>query len=513
MKKVFNKIGVYLLILFVVLISLIIIGVGYLFLVPKAELFGISYVKDKTYKYYSSVDYDIELIDKLIIKASKFNINIKASDEHDDIRIKVYNDFSGFSKNKKANEFIFEYNPSDDSLLLETKEMSGWIGSGDSRIDVFIPKALFGEAFSVSASAKSDCSIAVEGFGGAKLGSLEIGLNRGDFYYDNISINEIYIKSNRGEITAGENVSGEVETLTLDLGKNKVDFLYAGKAQEGLKKEGAEYEDIDFVVKKLILRNCEKNGEIRLIRCEKILSDEGCVVNGGKLTVSKCKFFDVESENFSMRCYNLDEAVTTSYFKASGTGSIVVDNAGSVCNLSTNSGDIKVEKANKELVVETMTGDISLNKASFGVTAITKSGNISVAFDEELGEYSIGNRVRVIDSLRSSGGTVKVIGVNKMNLDVSKADVYVEYYKVVDTNEVKTNDASAKIVVPKNEAVQLNCLGQNAKLKVEVGTTHYDEVLTGEYKPPVCFGTIADGELSVSAENGTLEIYSADLIK
>jgi len=511
MKKIVNKIGLYLLVLFAISISLFIICIGYLFLIPKSELFGITYIKDTTKKTYSSIDYDIDLIKTIEIKSDKYNINLISSNKIEDIRFEVYNDFNGFVKTKKSeNKINLNYNPSNDSLVLETKTVSGWVDNGSSKINLIIPEVLFDETHNIKLSANKKCNINIEGFKDAKFGSVEVSLSRGDFYFDNISINNLYIKSNRGEIVAGKNVAGEIETLTLDLGRNKVNFLKAGKAEDILKEENSIYSDINFKINKLILRACEKNTDLKFYRCGKILSDTGCVLSGGKITVAECDMFSIESKDFSIDAYCVNDNTYINKFNAVGTGAVSVREVKNISDFKTKNGKIYVGKAEKEIVLESKSGTIQLDSARYGVTAISEMGNVNIKFDKELDNSN--GQLGIIDSLRTVSGVVKVYGVNKINLIATgKADIYLEFDKVVGDSEIILTEAKSKIVVPKDEAVELKVVGENCKLDIEVGTTHFDEVLTGEYNPPVCYGSVADGKLLVESSNNEVGIYSANL--
>lgn len=529
-SKNLKKFGLYLGIAFLVVLGLLLACVVYLFIFPEGDIFGVVYAQDKQMRLYSSSMYSAESVLGIKLDVKKYNVSVEITDQYDDIRVYVYTNSAGYVKETKTKAgFEMLLNPETGILEMSTIELSGFIIRNESKIRLFIPKGYLDLGnFNVSVSAKSDSNITIAGDEKfeSKIGLLELSVNRGDVFIDDVSIDRAKIVAKRSSITAGENLVGEIREMVLDIGNSSVNLLSAGHGQEEYGKEKPNYDNVDFNIQTLKLASARKKAKIYILKCDTVTSVAGQELKAGKIRIYRLKnqMQILTSKNFNVEIGEIVHAqdVLESTFVSTGKGKVAIYNTNAVCILTTNKGGIVVGNAYNSLVLESGSGDINASRVRESVQVVTDSGDVSIKFEDDLGDCvesspSVsGNNIRKIDVLRVGSSTVNIEGVdNIQNLEAGEnAKLSIKYHKVVGNNVFDMTKSNAKIIVPAGGDINLKIESDGANVSVAVGTYKREKskLALGTIIDETVYANTSSNIIDIKSKGGDVELYSSDLI-
>lgn len=295
--KVFGK---CLYITIVVLLSLFLVWLAFLFFIPNSSLFGVKYVSVN--ETYASKSFDSTDIDSLVLNSKKFNIEFLNSPDNN-IFLEVYDNSLGYVPVNSAKSSI-EASLQNKLLTFNVKETSGVALKLRSKIRVFIP-----------ANKNINISLVNE--------KAKVTMSNKD-----LLINDLSYNSNQGTLamTSGS-ISGQIN-LSFEKGmvifKNVVtnDNNIAISTNNGkLDASTVNFGDIT------ILRN--EGGEIKVNSCHKILDETN--TSTGTISVSNAESVTINSKSLNINIGSL-----------AGTA-----------NITTKSGNINILNAKNEIVLNT----------------------------------------------------------------------------------------------------------------------------------------------------------------
>lgn len=512
MKKVLKKVGIGVVVTLILSLCFVFIGVAYLFLYPKGELFGIVYASEKSSKVYTIGEYDITTLKEIKVTSTRFNIIIQA-DEVDTVRAYVKSKVSGFAKkDKSTTNLACNYNKSNKSVALNLSEPSGLVSANDSYIKVFIPKALMENGLKLDLNTGKKTDIKIYGEKYTKLSELKVNINRGDLYFDGLEAENIIIKANKSNIYTGDNVTGVTKYMSLDIGKSKVNFLYAGNGAEYLTKEIPEKDKINYKVENLCIKNAEKNSLIRLFNCDYLYSDTGCVVSAGEIRLYYLGKSNFKSSDTILSIYKMTNEDNDSNMSFDGKGGVTITENYSPLNIIGNSGTISIKMSDAVMSLEVNTGSINVENARKKLALIVNRGKayINYAKDAEDSSYTVD---REVVSLRTKHGNIFINGVEKIDAvvdDGGAPTIKIFYHKVVGKSNLDVGNANLQVVVPVNEAVTLDVVGTNAYLQSDVGTaTRENSILNSSYLRHA-YGNASGNILKINT-SGEVVLMSSDI--
>ena len=528
MKKVLKKIGIILGIILGVLLFVGFVGFTYLVLVPNSSLLGITYITNKSAKYYQLGEYDVytKPINQISIQTNKYSVKFVVDKDATNLQVYMKNDVAGFVKKSKSSTNIeYSYDFVNKILDIKTKEISGLVGYGISFIEVITPQNILTQNLVLKINVGGDAYVDVGGMSGTKIDTLSIYSWHGAINIDNIEMRALNICSSKSKIVVGENVGESIEHVKLDTGNSSVSFLKAGggeKEIENAKKEKRTInkDDVKFNIVKMEITGMSKDGCLQLIKCDELCSTGYPIkrINGGSI---EC-FYVASLIQFSTS--NCDISVNeiggsqNSIYDANGNGNFRLTNVvnGGITAYS-DSGNISINQLLEVGDFKTNSGNITIKNASKSLQLISQSGNINVKFGDDVSEFlGDSNPYRRISLLRVKNSKVNISGLNVINAVVEnggKADIKLSYQKVLGENNFDIKSANLLAIVPKDCPLKINVDTINTMFNCHVGSATYPmSNLTGKYEKIVyTLLTIVDGSLNINANSGSVSLYSDDV--
>lgn len=510
MKKMFKNIGVTLLIVLFTAICLSFIGVAYLFLYPKGELFGVIYLSDKSLEVYSVGEYDISQLNKIELKTNNFDI-IVDTDNTDTVRAYVKTRVVGLCLKKNSeSKFEYLYNENESKLTLNMREATGWLSAKDSYVKLVVPKKLMESGFDLELSTKNKTDININGRGVTKLNNLDVVINRGDFYFDNLEVENLFVKANKGTVIAGVNVVGNTNYVSLDINNSYVDLLKAGDKNGYIDNGIPNIDQIDYKINNLVIKSASRKSDIRIFNCGYMYTAPSCSASGGSIIVYYLGKAKVDADNCEIQIYQLLDN-DDSKFTFDGEGGLNIIENYSVLDATTNSGEIYVKMSDNVMSLETTSGSVNVQKARKPISLITFRGKANISFDKdsEDGSYTV---EREIISLRTCYGNIKLYGVDKVSgiVDTEGApNIEIHYNQVNGTSTIDAKKANLKIVVPQDKPLTMDLVCTNAKLNIHVGTVTNEGTCNGDFTRTVYAGATTN-ILNITTA-GYVNIMSKDI--
>lgn len=482
MKKVLLRIGSTFLIVVLVAICLVFLGMAYLFLFPKGELFGIVYISEKSSVVYSVGEYDTSQLNQIELITTGFDVAVKA-DNREQVSAYVRTKVNGFAL-KKNSEINFEhyYDENELKLTLIMREPTGWIGASGSYVKLLVPENLMSNDIKIKITTGKKSNVEVVGGENTKLSELDVTLNRGELKFDSLQAENIFIKANNAKIIAGPKVSGITSYMALDIGSSSVNLLNAGGGDKYLKESIPEINKIDYKVENLAIKNITKRGDIKIFSCAYMFTATSCEATDGNVVIYYLGKANIVGCDASFDVYKLVNE-QDSIFKFYGRGGISISNNYGILNATTNSGTINIGMSNTVMALETNSGKIEVVNARRAVSLITSSGSAYVKFAEEAkdGSYTV---QREIITLRTYYGNIKIEGLEKINAVVDKGGeptIELRFKRAIDQSIINAEKANLKVIVPNDEPIRLIVTCEEAMLEVDVGTATYNGYLNGEF--------------------------------
>lgn len=505
--------------MFIVAICLSFVGVAYLFLWPGSELFGIIYVSDN--RAYVEPIGDEYLLSQLLnineieINTNGYDIKVVADDSIDCITAYVKNKVTGFALKKNSkNELEYDFYNDITKLVLNMREVKGWVSASGSYIKIHIPEEIMRNNIKLKISTGKKSDINIEGGECASLSCLDIKINRGELYYNGLEAQNVYLKANKAEILAGPKVFGKTDYMYLDIGNSHVNLLNAGEgAKYLLTDEIPETDKINYKVNNLVIKSATKKSRIRLFNCGHLYTDTNCEALNGTIQIYYVEKAHVKAKDTKVWINKLT-GPGESEFTFTGKGGLdIVYNYGNL-NATSNSGNILVSMSNEVMSLETNSGKILVNDARKPLSIIVYSGEVNIDFDENPEDSSFTVDPEII-LLRTHSGNIKINDVENINLVVDeggKPNIEICYKKVVGLNVLdaqKASDANIMVIVPENEGVELDINSYNSILNINVGATKNEGFYNGTYHITV-YTEETDNILQIDFI-GSSSLYSKDV--
>lgn len=320
MKSLFKKVGKYLTILLLLLIGLAALALIFLFFVPSASIFGISYVNaDKTY-YSTQYSVKDEAISYVSVKSLSYPVRVVNSD-NDNISVSLYNNIFGFvHKNNKTPKIKTELVTVGETkqLLIEIEEPHGVAYKNNSYISINLPK-----------SATIDLNLSNKN-AGVKLDLADTVIN--NFTYEANS-GDIYLS--KGAIK---------QTLNLKLGCSR--FVV----------------NKDFNLNNTSVLLNLTSGSFNTTNNDSIINDLSVLnLTTGTINVKSCK--------------NLNGHLTE------GGGKLSVGTLTGALNFTSSDTDVTINNQTGDggTITLSKSGDLTINNLECGLVANTDGGNINIA--------------------------------------------------------------------------------------------------------------------------------------
>lgn len=429
-----KKIGNYLLILVLLVLGLFMIGLLYLFLIPNASLFGITYISDKINKYspgYSITNEDA-VINSIVVNSNAFDVRVVDASSEDEVSVRAFSNSFGFVL-KKNSEISISSKLFDGVLTINVTEPTGLMVKNDSFIQLRLPKTLSGVDVTLknnSATTTLNTESSIKDF--------SYTTNYGDLKINNANITgDISLNVKRAESTLSNTVALNNNNVTLNLTSGN--FVTGDKVKLGN-----------------VTLNSMTTGRVNIKECAGFTAE----INeaGGNINIGTI--------NGALKIYSSDTKVNIIEQNAglcdinlTKSGSIKIGTVKNFITAKTHNGAIQIDKAQASADLKSSAGNISVNSAYQKMFVETTSGNINIVYAEDAGSYSTQINDRYLNrstEIKTESGYVKVTGADNINLDItnngmSSADIYM--HDVLGTNVIKGGKGDIYIETPSNRNI------------------------------------------------------------
>ena len=529
MKKVFKKIGIILAITICVLLFVGFVGIAYLFLVPNSSLLGVSYVSNKTSKYYQLGKYDsyTKPINQMVVNTKQYGINVVVDKDADNLQVYMKNDVAGLVKKKNSTtDLVYSYDYINKAINISTKEITGLVGYGNSYIEVIFPKNVVTESLKIKLSAGNDADISINGVKEVKIDTLNVSAWRGAINIDNIEMRALNLNVSKSKVVIGENVGNQIEYAKLDIGNSNVSFLKAGGGEKEIlnaRKEDREINinNVQFNITKLEVSSMKKDGSVKLIKCNELCSSAYPInrVYGGEI---ECWYISsllqFSTTNCDITIKDIGGIDTGSVYDANGNGcfNLVGKSSGNL-SIKSSSGKINVNQVLGVGDFQTQSGDINIKNATKSLQLVSQTGNITAKFGDNVAEsMGDGSPFRRVSLLRVKNSKVNIVGLNVINAVVENggnAEIKLNYKKVINSNTFDIKSGNLLAIVPTDNPLRINVDSVNSWLNCHVGSATYQaSKLNGNFDKIVYTQlSMVDGVLDIDVDGGSVSLYSDDV--
>ncbi len=437
MKENLKKIGKYLLILLLLISGVAVLALLFLFFVPSASIFGISYIsRDKN---TFSKAYLTTGISEVKLTNSSYPVRVINS-SNEEISVKVHDNTFGYVLTKNKNlTLTSKVNQTTSGAQLEfmVGEPHGLASRSDSYIELRLPKKFATSLTLVNGSA--DTTIKLE---------------------NSTTINNFSLQSSSGQVNLSTGkIAGE---LNLALGRTS---FTAGESFDlanasivaGLTSGTFDTFANTSTIASITINNLG-SGRFNINNCNKIVGEK-LSESGGKITIKKLN----GSAEITAADTNIviDQASVSSVTIAlTKSGSIKFGEVeGSTFSATTNTGDITVSRTTAPFYLESEQGNISVDSAAIissvtdqaPIRIVNNSGNINLNYSRNADDLD----KNFWASVQNNKGRTTINEVKRLDLKITgngAADV--TFFKVDGISNINaTGKGSIYVLVPGNHGI------------------------------------------------------------
>lgn len=442
-----KKVGKYVAISFLLLMGLGCVGILYLFFVPGASLFKLTYINTNLSK--TSETYSAKSVSKIEINSRAYEVRV-LSTVKENIVLRAHSNSFGFVLTKNR---AFEINSELDNGILtyDIIEPHGFATTGDSYIELCIP-----ESAKLSLEINNFKADTIINAPKVNIENLKYSTTKGRLNVESCNINgEINLNLNKGDCTIFKSVITN---------KNNVDLKLTSGSFKAYDNTLGEVE---------ILQN--ERGVVEIGTCEKIIENKSSA--GGRIYAKTLKNIHVTAADTIISVEKIErDAIIT----LTASGSVYIGEIDGASSIKTHDGNIQIDGSKSSLSLVSDSGDIIVNNATVSVSVTANYGDVTINFAEDAKSYltdsvsrtlfaSIKNGKltatgvehigKVVDSDITSTGGIKISGNGR---------VYLNMKNVYGTNSITGNNGSVNIVIDKNSSYTLTTSSAGGDVRVNL---------------------------------------------
>ena len=440
-----KKVAKYTIISLLLLLGLCCLGVLYMFFVPNAKLFGVTYIS-KNVKV-ASAHFDVTQFSGVKINSRAYDLNIVATD-NDKVYAEIDSRSFGFVLEKNSKPEI-EYSIKNGYLNLNIIEPHGFMLKNNSSVTVYLPNNL---DLNVAISNKS-----------ANVYVADAG----------VCFNDLYYTSESGTLKL---IKGSVEgALDLDLAKSVCTIDNTFLTNENALK--LSLTSGKFLANETIFGNVEvkanKRGVIKIYQCKDFIYKP--VSAGGSVHVSNLEQVQVNTSDTDLY---LGKISSGGNINISASGNVSINELNGDAFVTTNSGIIAIGKSISPVSATTDSGNITINNAYQRVTVNANSGRVTVNFAEDAGtgfDNALNSYYRTLyahlNNAYLSASGVEHVGAagNNTGIDAyGNGRVWISMKNVYGENSIKSNSNNIFVQVEKTSIYTLTTSSSHGSVRVNL---------------------------------------------
>ena len=441
MKKFFNKIGKYLILVFLLLLGLAAVGVLYLFFVPGSNLFGITYISKNT--LVESDKFAIDAINCVKLTSTNYNVHVVTT-ESDKVSVKVLNNSFGFVK-KEVKDVKISAETIEDTLVFVVTEPTGFALKNNSYIQLILP-ANHEVDLSLKNSA-AETSISSENL---KLNDLSYTTKNGNATLSNVTITgSVDLSLGNSTFTTGEIVMPNKSTSKINIS------LTTGKFDATNSILG------DVTVK------ANERGIIEIKECN--IFYEEVAVAGGSIKIGKLLEAIIKTSDTNVK---LGEVTDNVIITLTNSGNVEIDSIAYSSDIITKQGDVKINSAKcPQLVLQTDSGNITATGLNNYVNALTTHGQINLTWadDAEHHNTETSSNSRHLRASITGNGKVVAKGVEHVDITIEgRGRAELNMPTVSGKNKISGHNGSVSVLVASNAQYALKTTSESGSVKVNL---------------------------------------------
>lgn len=431
-----KKIGKYLIISLLLLLGLACIGVLYIFFVPGASLFNITYISYNEDHFSQAID--ASSINTIEMNSNNYKIKVISTSE-DSISVKVHCATSGFVFTENKN-LTLTHSVASGKLTFDIIEPYGVALNNNSYIELRIPE---------------DTTYNME----LNNQHAETNIN-----HESLTINKLNYSTRNGNF----NLNNGTILGTMDLNlSNAVFTILPGVTTNGnkviLKLDSGKFNAGSSVFGELnIVENIKGN-----IIAQELTSLTGNIKQtGGRITITTLDTINYTSS---------DTIITIN--ELTGLGNILLTNSGSVnigtlninSTIETTNGNITIDRAECEItLLKSTNGNINVKSATKKINAVTVYGNIDITFDENAESYAANTANKFIHAT-TENGKITVINAEHIELSITRnGRAYVDMKKLYGSNYILGKIGEVSAVINKDCSYELITNTNSGNISVDL---------------------------------------------
>ena len=484
-----KKVGKYLSITLLLLLGLCCVGVLYLFFIPNASLFNITYINHN--KHIKSNSYSAEEISHVVVNSRAYDVEVVSSGSSE-VKLEVFSNSFGFTltKNQNANLSASVVN---NVLTFNVTEPYGAAVKNNSYIKLHLSSN-----YAVDLTLNNLSATTVINSNDAKINNLNYSTSKGNFKFKKGNIlGSLNLDLNKSTFSISEEVNTQSNNVKLKLSSGK---FYAEKETLG---------EIE------ILRN--NRGVISVQECSRLTENVSSA--GGQINVVKTSYVNILTSDTII---SINEITHGANIQLTGSGRVSIETLKTISSIKTNSGNINIKNAESNLTVHSNSGNIKVDSARTIVSVRTQSGRAEVHFGDDVESYinsTEGFTYRVLNA-RINNGSLTATGVEHLGAveDVEGVEILgsgrvsIKMNNVFGINEIVGNNGNVNVVVNKASVYTLNTQSESGSVRVNLTQTiQFNGYTTIEPTPTnVNCSTVSANKLSISTTKGSLLVLDTN---
>lgn len=476
----------YITISFLLLLGLGCAGVLYIFFVPGASVFHITYINNHIRKESSL--YDALSISTIKLNTRAYNVEIvETEDEY--IYLEAFSNSFGFVLDSHKN-FELLSNLDNDVLSFTVIEPYGFATPNNSLIKLYLPTT---ESYDLAINNyKAKTTINTPN---TTIDNLKYSTKKGDFNFANGTL---------------------LGDLNLNLGKS--DFKISNNVTTNENDVSLKLTSGSFKGKNVVLGDItvEENqrGVISLGTCNNIISNHKS--SGGQIYADLISHASITAGDTIVSLKEVTSSVSIN-MKKSGRVSIDILSGG-LSSISTNSGDINLGTVISAINLRSESGNINVKNAFYTTTLIANYGDAKIHFDENAPSFKDNASARVLYAIIKNGRLtatgVEHIGeiTNETGIKIQgTGTVSLTFKNVYGANSVSGGNGIANIIVNKNSAYVLKTQSAGGSIRVNLTQiSEYNGYTTKELRTTNINCSSSSNTLSATTSKGYLTILDTN---
>ncbi|MBR4999245.1 MAG: hypothetical protein IKY10_05125 [Clostridia bacterium] len=486
MKKIWKYITISLLLT----LGLFCVGILYIFFVPGASLFNITYINMNSNK--KSNEYLADTVSNIVLNSRAYEIKVYYSEE-ETIYLKAHANSFGFV-HKANNVFDLKQKLDYSTLTFTITEPHGFATSNDSYIELFLPET---QTYNLTISNYKAKTTIISPK--VKINNLNYTTTKGEFNFSKGEINgNLNLKLNKGDFKISKDVITNENDLTLSITKGS------------FSARNSTLGDVSITY--------NERGKINLGACKDIRSNNKS--SGGQITATKAQHVSITAGDTILSFNEVTHAVSIDLKKS---GRVTIKKLSGVSSINTNSGNINLETTLSPLTAKSDSGNINISDAYSKISLTSNYGNSNVKFSESAPSYKDNSSSRVLYA-NIKNGTLTASGVEHVG-EVNEATdsatggikirgngrVSLRMDAIYGVNSVAGNDGNLRIVFNKSSSYVLNTQSAGGSVRVNLTQiSEYNGYTTKDLRTTYVNCTSSVNSLTATTDDGYLTILDTN---